>query len=238
VIRDHVRGIDRTSGRWRFSGLEARWLIDASGPARATLRSIADLGRIDELHGASRHAYVSLRFGNLLWPARRLGHAARGAGVGLIARRVSDAESLVTLQLADVDRPPASADAFLDLAEVADFRFCSENLRPASVVGNPSRWTCRRASGLDACPDRAPSHWFAVGDALLTTPPHQGQGIAQLSRQIDVMADCLLDPVAGWEAARERLLGFARSKLIAATLADTLGTLAGARPPSAGSLPA
>jgi 2-polyprenyl-6-methoxyphenol hydroxylase-like FAD-dependent oxidoreductase len=87
-------------------------------------------------------------------------------------------------------------------------------------VGPTARWRCRRASGLDAEPDAAPECWFAIGDALLTTPPHQGQGLAQIAEQAAVLAG------ADLASARARLLEFARGRLLAATLADRLGGLA------------
>ena len=222
--RAHVRGIRRIAGRWRLAGLQSRWLIDASGAARATLRCIAHLGRIDELHGKSGRTHVSQRFRGLPWPEPRLGHAARNCGIGLIARRVSDTDSLVTLQFAGNARLPAGRK-FLDCVAVADASFCESFLGSPVPIGKPSRWTCRRASGLDADPDAAPRHWFAIGDALLTTPPHQGRGLAQVAEQVSALADALADSTGGWEVARRRVLMQARAKLIAASVADALDSM-------------
>jgi 2-polyprenyl-6-methoxyphenol hydroxylase-like FAD-dependent oxidoreductase len=220
VVAERVRCIERAAGLWRLAGLRARWLVDASGSARATLAGVSRFGRIDELRGRTHHAYVSQRFCELKWPAGRIGHAARDAGVGLIARRVDVSESLVTLQLDAGAVAPGSTHAFLDRAARADAEFARQRLGAAAAAGPTARWRCRRASGLDAEPDAAPECWFAIGDALLTTPPHQGQGLAQIAEQAAMLAG------AGLASARARLLEFARGRLLAATLADRLGVLA------------
>lgn len=220
VHAERVRRIERAAGQWRLAGVRARWLVDASGSARATLAAVSRFGRIDELRGCTHHAYVSQRFRHLAWPAGRIGHAARGPDVGLIARRVDDRESLVTLQLEAGTVAPGSTRAFLDRAALADAEFARRRLGAAAAVGPTARWRCRHASGLDAEPDAAPECWFALGDALLTTPPHQGQGLAQIAEQAAVLAG------ADLASARARLLQFARARLLAATLADRLGGLA------------
>jgi 2-polyprenyl-6-methoxyphenol hydroxylase-like FAD-dependent oxidoreductase len=137
---------------------------------------------------------------------------------------VSDEQSLVTLQLARADDCPTSSSALLAHVEQIDPRF-GRLLVDARALGEPNRWASRRASGLEVESERAPPRWLAIGDALLTTPPHQGQGIAQIAEQATMLQEALGVGPSGLPEARDRLFAHARSRLLAATLADSLGAM-------------
>jgi flavin-dependent dehydrogenase len=218
-VRDPTYG----DGLWRLGPVTCRWLIDASGGARATLRSASRHGCVEEVFTRSTHAYLSQCFEGIAWPKDRIGHAARADGIAVIARRVSDDQSRVTLQVAAADRCPASVSGMLERVKRLDSRF-SRLLGEARSVGQLQRWASRRASGLGVDAERPPPHWLAVGDALLTTPPHQGQGIAQIADQATMLVDALASGRAGLASVRDRLFAHARSRLLAATLADSLGS--------------
>jgi hypothetical protein len=222
TIAERVRDFESRNGYWCVGSVRARWLIDASGGARATLRGAARYGEIAEVLSRSEHAYVSQRFDELEWPEARVGHAARAGGAGLVARRISADRSLVTLQLADPAACPTSAAGLLECAAAIDPVFWRQRLRRARPVGRPLRWVSRRASGLEADPDTAPPRWLAVGDALLTTPPHQGQGLAQIAEQMTILDDALKNGAEAIATARDRLFSHSQQRLLAAALADNL----------------
>lgn len=221
VERSRATSIVRRGGFWCVAGCRARWLIDASGSSRTTLRSASRLGSIEWLEWGDRRGYASLVLGGIEWPEDRVGHGWRATDGGLVVRNIGGQRMRATLQMKGVDDMPTTPAGFLEWIR---------HIVPASVSGWIARgspesavrtWKCRRSSSILGDAHLRAAGWMAVGDALLTTAPHQGQGLTQIAAQLALVLD-VLGSGRGLGAVAERLGEWAEQRVIAATLSEQL----------------
>jgi 2-polyprenyl-6-methoxyphenol hydroxylase-like FAD-dependent oxidoreductase len=215
----------RTRGGWQTSASGSRefdWLVDCSGTVRESLRML-DAGKQPEvLESGIGGSHASIRVTGVGWPTGIVGHTARDAyGLGgFLLRRCSRSETLITWQLPGSAAMPESADALLDaLRRCPDHRMASL-VRRGLPAGPVHRWRSRRMSVL-GIPRVLPDRWLALGDALLTTPPRLGRGLAQLAGQLETLAHGL----AAGQSSRhilERLVDDARERFYGASMAQLL----------------
>jgi len=214
-----------TCGGWQSSALRSRrfdWLLDCSGTTRESLRVLPAGERPEILESGIGGSHASVRVTGVRWPAGIVGHTARDAdGLGgLLLRRCSRSETLITLQLPESAALPDSAEALLDALHRCPDRRVAPLVRRALPAGPVHRWRSRRMSML-GLPERTPERWLALGDALLTTPPRLGRGLAQLVEQVETLAHGL---AAGQSSQRllERLIDDARERFYGAIMAQAL----------------
>ena len=223
VVYDRIGHIHRRGGRWYASGFRAGWLVDATGGARATLRAAAGLGNIEWMEWGDRRSYASLVLLDVAWPDNRVGYGSRADdGSGLVLRRISARETLVTLQLERPENLPQSHGAFFDrIADIASPKIYLW-IRRGLAASDIRKWTSRRSSAVLADAGLAAFGWMAVGDALLNTAPHRGQGLAQIVQQAQLIGEALHSEQNILVAA-SRLTAWADQRLIAVTLSEQLG---------------
>jgi flavin-dependent dehydrogenase len=226
-----VHSIDRDSGRWVVSlddGAQttADVLVDASGVARTTFGAIARMaGRpvpLDE--GPRGGGYATISLAGVRLPDGRIGHRVHdpGSGVRAILLQARGDEWRLSLQLPSGTPTPRSHGAVLDVcAGFADRRFL-ESIEVAEPIAPVATWAAQRPSraAIEEV-DGAPDGWLPLGDALLTTPPHLGRGIAQLAEQAALLRDRLR---AGRSIAgiRHDLVRLTRQRWLEATVVEGL----------------
>jgi 2-polyprenyl-6-methoxyphenol hydroxylase-like FAD-dependent oxidoreductase len=201
-------------------------IIDASGASRATVYSVAQTcGQpviLDE--GPPSDEYVTFRLSGVDSGSEGIVLAVRDAGWGggAILRQEPQSMARLTLQVpAGADRPKDLPSALAFLAALNDSKLYEACNRaklsgsPARYVGQPNaRLALEAMSGL---PDR----WIPIGDCLLATPPCLGQGIDQLTEQVELMASGL-DTGISWAESRARLVARARERWWGATWIEAL----------------
>lgn len=228
VLRKRIGAIGRHRGRWQAAGYRAGWLIDASGGSRATLRAVAEVASIDWLEWGDRRGYASLVLEDMAWPDSRVGHGLRAAdGSGLALRKMDARRTLVTLQIVQPENLPDDSPAFFDRVAGIAPPGIARWISGGSPVSGVRKWSSRRSGGILADADLAEIGWMAVGDALLNTAPHQGQGLAQLVQQAELIGKAL-DAGHGLSNAANRLTRWAEQRSIAATLSEELAAVAAA----------
>jgi hypothetical protein len=136
-------------------------------------------------------------------------------------RRCSDDETLISWLLPDVASLPGDPETLLLMTERCRDARITELLRDAKPSGPVNYWRSKRMSRLGFEGEDLPQGWLALGDALLHTPARQGRGLAQLSRQLEVLARGIADADAPSDILR-RLLSISRETFFAASLAQSL----------------
>lgn len=223
VLKRRAASVRRRRGLWQVAGHEAEWLIDASGGSRATLRAASRFAPIDWLEWGRRRGYASVELEGVDWPEGRIGHGWRdAAGDGLVLRRIAGVITRATLQLVDTEDLPGSCDEFAGRATGIMPSEYSRWLFRACPVTAVRTWKSRRSSSVLGGEGLRRIGWMAVGDALLTTAPHQGQGLAQIVDQVEGVRD-LLDAGLGLDRVAERLGRWTEQRALAATLSEQLG---------------
>jgi len=215
--------VRHTPTGWQGSALRASrfdLLVDCSGTIRESLGALENDRRPEVLATTVGGGHASMRVTGVHWPAGIVGHSARSADglSALLLRRCSRAETLITWQLPDSVTLPDSG--LLDAVHDCPDRRVAALIRAALPASPVHRWRSRRMSVLGLS-GNTPDHWLALGDALLTTPPELGQGLAQLIEQAETLAHGL----ATGEQPRhifERLVGDARERFYAASMAQLL----------------
>lgn len=182
---DHrrTRGVRlrRHGARWMLTDARGAFtvdaIIDASGAARATLPQLGERGlglAFEQVPG--RQTYVTQ-----IWQGAACGRRAQwqlrsDSGHALLAQTSADAR----LTLTHLHHAAAALPALL-----------LDTLGPLERVGPARRWRAVEARRLVLHGLRRDTRWFAVGDALLQTPPWQGQGVAQAFAHAETLATCL-----------------------------------------------
>lgn len=200
--------------------LQSRWLIDASGQSRRTLRAIAPmLQALPVLHeGPAASHYLSARVRGPAFPAERMLLRSPGSNgsPGLLGLRIDDETWQITLQL------PAGSERsnWQDAVGLLDAR-ASHIFADHQCLSLPRAYGGQRSSCLEIDAGSAPDGWLAIGDALLCTPPYQGNGIGNLISQLKLLDRGLRnrDDLRTIQAA---LFGHASSSWLQATLLDSL----------------
>jgi len=215
----------RTPGGWQASALRSRhfdWLVDCSGTARESLRILDADQRPEILESGIGGSHASIRVTGVSWPTGIVGHATRDAdGLGgFLLRRCSRSETMITWQQPDSAAIPESADAVMDALSRCPDQRVAALVRRGLPAGPVHRWRSRRMSVLDL-PHTVLDRWLALGDALLTTPPRLGRGLAQLAGQVETLAHGL----AAGQSSRhilERLADDARERFYGASMTQLL----------------
>lgn len=226
-----VHSIDRDGGRWVVSlddGAQttADLLVDSSGVARTTFGAIArSTGRpvpLDE--GPRGGGYATAGLTGVQLPDGRIGHRVhdRNSGVRAILLQARGDEWRLSLQMPSGTPTPRSHEAMLDvLAGFADRRLL-ESMALAVPIAPVATWAAQRPSrAVVEELDGAPDHWLPLGDALLTTPPHLGRGIAQLVEQVVLLRDRLRSGVPP-PVIRRDLVRLTRRRWLDATVIEGL----------------
>ncbi len=210
----------RCEGGEGGTSLRARWLIDASGQSRRTLRAISPmLSGLPVLHeGPAASHYLSVRVRGLRLPADRVILRSRGsmAGLGVLGLRLDSRTWQITVQRS----AELACRSWNDLIGLLD-----EPLRHAfashECCSTPRVYGGARSTSLDIGSGSGPTGWMAVGDALLCTPPYQGNGFANLISQLELL-DRGLDRNDDLETIRRDLGRHAGSTWLQAALLDSL----------------
>lgn len=222
VTRGRIGAVTRRDGLWRADGYCAEWIIDATGGSRATLRAVAGLAAVDLMEWGDRRGYASLVLEGIAWPNGRVGHGLRAeGGCGLVLRKTGRDTTLATLQLVRPDALPSGHAEFFDcIADVAPPQI-AKWLHWGIPIEAVRRWTSRRSSAMlvDAAPEA--TGWMAVGDALLNSAPHHGQGLAQIVEQVRLISAALASGL-GLAGGATHLQAWAEQRVIAATLSEKL----------------
>jgi 2-polyprenyl-6-methoxyphenol hydroxylase-like FAD-dependent oxidoreductase len=190
-----VRRCTWDDSRWQVAlgdgaELSADLLVDASGVRRVSFRSIAALvgAPIPVDVGPSGGAYASVSLRGLSLPRGRIGHRVLDETTGhrAILLQASQDRWRLTLQLrAGSPLPDSHATLMGILRGLRDQRL-HRLFHEATEVGPIATWAAQRPMRAALETLRGlPSGWLPLGDALLTTPPALGQGIAQIVYQIE-----------------------------------------------------
>lgn len=198
-------------------------VIDCSGTARASLPRLPAECHPFVVEGTTAGAHASLRVTGLEWPDKVVGHLTRDAdGLGgCLLRRCSAEESLISWLLPDETPLPRDAETLLRMTRRCSDPRIAELMRHAIPAGPVRHWRGRRMSRLGFEGGHLPGGWLALGDALLHTPPRQGRGLAQLGRQLEVLAASVEGGVASREILR-CLLSISSEAFLSAWLAQSL----------------
>lgn len=189
--RAAYRTARRTGDCWQIDldtgvRLGASVLIDATGRHRRTLRALSKTrGQallLDE--GPASGSYRSCRIDAGAWlPGQRtFRFSAADGNTGVLGQRCEHGQWRLTL----VSHGPDSTSPWERLLELLP-----DHLRQSLVrAGAPRRWDRYGAQkagllALDQVSDNA--GWLPLGDALLTTAPYQGEGIANAVRQVEAL---------------------------------------------------
>lgn len=226
-----MQGPRQGQGGWS-SALQARVVVDCSGTSRASLRSLPAQCEAGLLEAPGRSTHASLRLAGVTWPDGTDSHLAQrrhGAG-GAIAHRVSTTETLMTLQGGPAEVLPHQADMFLAALEALDDVCLNRLCHGALPIGSVHRWTNRRMSRVQVSNPALAPGWLAIGDALLTTPPRLGLGLAQICSQVNILQRGLEQDDSPPEVLSELLID-SRERFYAAALAQELWEQAVANDP-------
>ena len=173
------------------TALSVEAVVDTSGLRRASFGSIAShVGApvpVDEGPAGGGYASVALR--GMALPQGRVGHRLqdRATGHRAVLLRERGGAGRLTLQMHPTTPLPRSRDALLAVLRAFDDTRLHDIVSQADL--DPvATWAGQRPSrvALEALPDLPPG-WLPLGDALLTTPPHFGQGLAQIVVQVEAL---------------------------------------------------
>ncbi len=225
VIRSKSVGYRRNGSVWKVScadgrAFESRWLIDASGRSRRTLRAIAPLlEEVPVLHeGPAASHYLSARVGSLGISGDEVTFRSRGSkeSPGVLGVRLDADSWQITFQLPAGSRR-RDWDAVIGLLDDHQRRLFDGHER----LSAPSAYGGQRSSCLEIGCEKVPTGWLAVGDALLCTPPYQGNGYANLLGQLELL-DQGLRAGDGLPTIRNELFRQAGTAWLQASLLDSL----------------
>ena len=142
--------------------------------------------------------------------------------------RIAGGEQVrATLQLPSLVKGRAALEATID-----QFRhgLMAHILRDATVVGPVDTYGQVRAEWLQwdegsisSCP------WLALGDALLTTPPRMGEGLAHILRQVQLIKQCFADGEPHYSLPRTLLADYAKQAWLKATVLETVNDVLSAK---------
>jgi len=229
-------------GRWKLAladgtELAADAVVDASGVRRASFAAIAALmGKpVPVEHGPSGGGYASIALEAIALPEKCIGHRLKGGATDHRAILLRERGKMwrLTLQLRPGTPLPRSRKKVLAvLRAFADRRLFSAVIR-ARLSGQFATWVAQRPSraALEAV-QGLPDGWLPLGDALLTTPPHFGRGIAQIVHQAEIL-DERIRAGAGLAAIRDELCAATAQQWLQAALLEGLDSALLARLDSA-----
>lgn len=189
-----VRRCTWDDSRWQVAlgdgaELSADILVDASGVSRVSFRSIAALvgAPIPVDVGPSGGAYASVSLRGLSLPRGRLGHRVQDEATGHRAILLQESQDRwrLTLQLGAGTPLPHTPEALVEILQSFRDRRLQLLVHHATEVGPLATWAAQRPTRAALETLRGlPEGWLPLGDALLTTPPALGQGIAQIVYQV------------------------------------------------------
>ena len=220
-----------TSWRLQFGAVEeveTPLLIDASGLARASFIPVSAIaGRslpVDS--GPATSAYVTQLFRGVVLRDGQLGFRVRNSGgLGALLSRMGEGLCRLTLQLPPGEKMPGNTEGVVRLIQRLNDVRVATALDQALAVGAPIPSGARRAEtvaldGIGCLPDG----WLVVGDALVSTAPYLGWGLAQIVEQGLAIDDGLASgkPIP---VVRNTLTELARHRWREATTRDALITL-------------
>lgn len=220
VLETHYKG-----GSWILqlsdgSKLSGRRIVDASGQARRSLRGIsANETNMLVLHeGPRTGSYLSAVVSQLDAPDDLGVLRIRGQGntPGLLGVRLDESQWQLTLQF----------EAGLALpswkAAVQAFPSSVRNMfRRHRLLTTVRRCGGQRSTYLDTETACRPCDWLPLGDALLCTPPYQGNGLSNIVSQLQCI-DQGLESGSSFEQIRDQIWDEAQSLWMQATMVDTL----------------
>jgi hypothetical protein len=173
--------------------VETPLLIDASGRARASFTVVSQFSGhplpVDT--GPRTGAYVSQAVRGVKLRDGQLGFRIRdSSGLGILLCKEGEDLWRLTLQLPLGRKIPVGSDDVLQLArQLSDERVTSALLN-AVPVGGPDPYGAQAAERVATDEaSRLPEGWLVVGDALLSTAPSLGWGIAQIVEQVLAIDD-------------------------------------------------
>jgi 2-polyprenyl-6-methoxyphenol hydroxylase-like FAD-dependent oxidoreductase len=231
-----VRSMRRSAGIWSATmddgeTVEADLLVDASGPARTTFGALASLtGRpvpVDQ--GPAGGGYASVALAEVELPAGRIGHRVRdeASGVRAILLETRPGVWSLTLQMPPGASAPRTSEDLVTLVSRLDDTRLLDAIRLARFIGPVATWAAQPPSRCAVEElDGAPEDWLPLGDALLTTPPHFGRGIAQLAEQVEVLRNGL-DGGSSVGEIRHELVRLTGTRWLEATMMEGLAALPG-----------
>lgn len=205
--------------------VEAPLLIDASGRARASFSTVAKfIGQplpIDT--GPRASAYVSQVMTGVELRRGQLGFRVRDkSGMGALMCRDGKELWRLTLQLPPGGRIPANSEGVMQLVSKLDSvraRYATLNALP---VGRPIPFGAQAAECVAIADlSHPPDGWLVLGDALLSTAPHLGWGLAQIVEQVLAIAAGLQQNIS-MPDLRRKLGGLAYERWAQATTRDAL----------------
>jgi len=159
----------------------ADWLVDASGARTATLPLLTARGlALAEERIAGRQCSRTQRAQGRAWRQRGLWSLRSTDGAALLC--FADEAGRVTFT--SLGALPADLDAALPEA-------LHQALGPLQRVGRVAVWRAAEARRRMLDSLSTDVRWLAVGDALLHTPPWQGQGVAQAFAHAAALASAL-----------------------------------------------
>jgi 2-polyprenyl-6-methoxyphenol hydroxylase-like FAD-dependent oxidoreductase len=201
-------------------------VVDASGAARATLASLAaTCGRpIPLVEGPPSGGYVTFQVRNVHLAGDRSGHAGRDTATGCGAILLRDAGNAwrLTLQMPPGVTIPLSLRTALDLLGTFTDTRIADACRGAFLLTTPQRFgghpparlALEETTGL-------PDGWLPIGDCVLATPPYLGQGLDQLTEQVELI-DTSLAVDESWPQIRDRIVRRAQERWWGATWIEAL----------------
>ena len=182
-------------GQWHLTlrdgtALEADTLVDASGSFRVSLAGIAACvgGPVPLDEGPASGGYATVQLHGVALPADRIGHRMQDAASGVRALLLQEqaGSCRLTVQFPHgTPLPRSPADLLAVLSALEDTRLHAL-AADAGIPGTVSTWAPQRPTriALEEL-NGVPDGWLPIGDALLITPPHFGQGITQIVQQIE-----------------------------------------------------
>ena len=232
------------NNRWELQfdscqSIESPLLIDATGRARVSFNAVSHFtGQPLPLNtGPKTSVYVSQVLRNVNLRCGQLGFRVRDkSGLGALLCRESgesresrEGRGLwrLTLQLpAGVRVPDKSEEVMRLVLRLSESRAASAIL-DAIPVGKPIPFGAQAAERVatDEAPN-LPDGWLAVGDALLSTAPYLGWGLAQIVEQMLALAEGLEQDLSIPDL-RNKLNKLAYQRWVQAMTRDALVSLAG-----------
>ena len=210
---ERFRNAKHVQGIWKIEAtggthLSAAWLIDATGSARSTARAVGDaLGEPLPLDEAdAEFSYTTWRFAGALPqdPCSGQQFWSSEFRIGAVVAPDDDYWLLTLQSVEPLPDPPPETPA--DILETIDDMQLAQICEGAEAVERPSRWTTAPITRMDLQPIASSDlPWFAIGDALVTTPPILGWGFEQIVEQCSAVGDSVVsnDLTAAFEPLME-----------------------------------
>jgi len=227
-IAARAKRIRRDQAAWQVASgdgrtVNCRWLIDASGRSRHTLRVIASLSNdVPVLHeGPPAGHYMSATVRGLMTSPGQAVLRCRGDSMNsihVLGLRLDADRWQVTLQL-----PAGSPRISWNQAVTELEPRLAALFRAHSICGPIRRYGEQRSSALDINSAATPSGWVVTGDALICTSPYQGNGLANLVEHLRLL-DRGLRQQACMNDIRQEIFRHAGKAWLQATLLDSLSS--------------